>query len=358
MRAINFGAGPAMLPEEVLQKAKEELLDWHGSGMSVMEMSHRGKEFISIAENAEKTLRRVLKISQEYKVLFLQGGATLQFSVVPINLLRGKRNADYVHTGVWAEAAIKEAKRLCKVNIAASSQDRGSTYIPKQSEWKSSKDSAYLHYTANETINGTEFGFIPESEIPLVSDMSSNLLSRELEVKKFGLIYGGAQKNMGIAGLTIVIIREDLLSGAPENTPIMLDYKTHAEKESMHNTPPCFSWYISGLYFEWIVKIGLKEIEKRNSRKADILYKAIDTSEGFYKNPIEKDSRSRMNVIFHLKNGNLEDMFSEEAKKAGLAGLKGHRSVGGMRTSLYNAVTEEHVKKLASFMEEFQEKNS
>ncbi|MEW6714080.1 MAG: 3-phosphoserine/phosphohydroxythreonine transaminase [Nitrospirota bacterium] len=357
-RVYNFSAGPAMLPEEVLKQAASEMTDWRGSGMSVMEMSHRGKEYISIAKKAEADLRETMEIPDNYKVLFLQGGASSQFAMIPMNLLRGRNTADYINTGQWSKKAIAEAKRYCNVNVAATSEASNFTTVPPKSEWKLNPDAAYVHYTPNETIGGVEFDSIPDTgNVPLIADMSSTILSRPIDVSKFGLIYAGAQKNIGPAGLTIVIIREDLIGDPLSGTPVMFSYKTHAENESMYNTPPTYAWYIAGLVFEWIKnRGGLDAIAKINKRKADKLYAAIDKS-GFYKNPVDKNYRSWMNIPFTLKNSELDSKFLEEAKVAGLVALKGHRSVGGMRASIYNAMPEEGVDKLIALMEEFQKKN-
>jgi len=357
-RVFNFSAGPAMLPEEVLQQAASEMTDWRGSGMSVMEMSHRGKEFVAIAEKAEADLREIMKIPGNYKVLFLQGGATSQFAMVPMNLLRGKKTADYINTGQWSKKAIAEAKRYCNVNVVATSEADNFTTIPPQSAWKLDPDAAYVHYTPNETIGGVEFHYIPEvGNVPLVADMSSTILSRPVDVSKFGLIYAGAQKNIGPAGLTIVIIREDLIGEPNPGTPLMLSYKTHADNGSMYNTPPTYAWYIAGLVFELIKrKGGLEAMAETNKRKADKLYAAIDKS-GFYKNPVDKKCRSWMNVPFILKDPELDKKFIEETKKAGFVALKGHRSVGGMRASIYNAMPEKGVDALIAFMQEFEKKN-
>jgi phosphoserine aminotransferase len=357
-RVFNFSAGPAVLPEAVLRKAAGEMLDWQGFGMSVMEMSHRGKEFISIAEKAEADLRELMAIPESYRVLFLQGGATLQFDMIPLNLLGGKASADYVNTGEWAKKAIKEAKFFCKPNIAASAEDKNFTYAPAQSEWKLDRDAAYVHYTANETIGGVEFHWTPETgDVPLVCDMSSNILSRPIDVSRYGLIYAGAQKNIGPAGLTIVIIREDLLGKGDPKPATMLDYKVHAENASMLNTPPTYAIYIAGLVFEWLKgEGGLAGIEKRNIEKAKLLYDFLDSS-SFYANPVRKGDRSRMNVPFTLKDPGLDEEFLKGAKKAGMIQLKGHRSVGGMRASIYNAMPIEGVKALVEYMKEFEVKH-
>jgi len=356
-RIFNFSAGPAMLPLEVLQQAAQEMADWRGSGMSVMEMSHRGKEFISIAEKAEADLRELMSIPLTYKVLFLQGGASSQFAMVPMNLLQGKETADYLNTGQWSKKAISEAKRFCTVNVAATSEASKFTTIPQRSEWKLNPDAAYVHYTPNETIGGVEFQTIPDVEkVPLIADMSSNILSRPIDVSKFGLIYAGAQKNIGPAGLTIVIIREDLIGEALQGTPLIFSYKTHADNGSMYNTPPTYAWYIAGLVFDWIKKKGgLEAMASINKRKANKLYTAIDRS-AFYKNPVDSAFRSWMNVPFTLATPELDSKFIEESKKAGLVALKGHRSVGGMRASIYNAMPDEGVDALIAFMQEFERK--
>ncbi|HID80815.1 MAG TPA: 3-phosphoserine/phosphohydroxythreonine transaminase [Chromatiales bacterium] len=357
-RKYNFSAGPAALPEAVLQQAKEEILDWQGSGMSVMEMSHRGKEFMSIAETAEQDLRELLSIPDNYKVLFLQGGASAQFAMAPMNLLRGKNKADYINTGAWSKKAIVEAGRYCEVNVAATSEAEKFSTVPEQSTWHLSSDAAYLHYTPNETIGGVEFPFIPETgDIPLVADMSSTILSRPLDVSKYGVIYAGAQKNIGPAGLTIVIVRDDLIGETLPGTPAMFDYKIHADTGSMYNTPPTYGWYLAGLVFKWLkTQGGLQGIAEINQRKADKLYNAIDQSD-FYANPVDPACRSWMNVPFTLANPDLDKIFLEQAAEQGLVTLKGHRSVGGMRASIYNAMPEEGVDALISFMAEFERKN-
>jgi phosphoserine aminotransferase len=355
MHIYNFSAGPAVLPAEVLAHARDEMLDWHASGMSVMEMSHRGKEFISIAADAEKDLRGLLAIPAGYKVLFLQGGATAQFAMIPMNLLRDRTKADYIHTGEWAKKAIGEAGKFCHVNIAASSADREFTYAPKQSAWKLDAAAAYVHYTGNETIGGVEFHWIPQTgAVPLVCDLSSSLLSRPLDVSRFGLIYAGAQKNIGPAGLTIVIVRDDLIGHAPPGTPSMFDYKVQADNDSMYNTPPTYAIYIAGLVFRWLKhQGGLPGMEKINIEKAALLYDVLDV-DGFYRSPVAKDDRSRMNVPFTLRDAALDDEFLKDAAKHGLIQLKGHRSVGGMRASIYNAMPVEGVKVLVDFMREFE----
>ena len=357
-RIFNFSAGPAVLPAEVLKQARNEILNWHDSGMSIMEMSHRGKEFTSVVQKTEADLRKLASIPENYKVLFLSGGTTSQFSMVPMNLLRKKKNADYINTGMWSKKAIKEAQRYCHVNIAASSEDSGYTYAPTQDRWTPDLNAAYVHYTPNETIGGVEFNWIPdltysENNIPLVADMSSNILSRPLDVTKYGLIYAGAQKNIGPAGLTIVIVREDLLGETIQNTPSVFNYKIHADNFSMYNTPPTYAIYITGLVLEWLNKKGgLEEIEKINISKAALLYDLIDTTD-FYHCSVAKSDRSRMNVPFALKNTDLDAEFLKQAQDHGLTQLRGHRAVGGMRASIYNAMPIEGVLALVSFMKEF-----
>jgi len=354
-RIFNFSAGPAMLPAEVLSRAGDEMLDWHGSGTGVMEMSHRGKEFMSIAAEAERDLRELLSIPAGYKVLFLQGGATLQFAQVPMNLLRGKGKADYVVTGEWSKKAVKEAKSYCDVAIAASSEDRSFTYAPKK--WNVRKDAAYVHYCSNETIGGVEFHEVPSSEIPLVADASSHFLSRPLDVSKLGLIYAGAQKNAGPAGLTFVIVREDLIGQAQKGTPSVMDYKLQADADSMLNTPATYAMYIAGLVFKWLKSLGgVAEIEKRNIAKARLLYDYLDASQ-FFRNPVAKEDRSRMNVPFTLKDPKLDEEFLKGAAKNGMVQLKGHRSVGGMRASIYNAMPIEGVQRLVDYMRDFERKH-
>jgi phosphoserine aminotransferase len=353
-RVFNFSAGPGTLPEEVLLQAADELLDWHGSGQSVMEMSHRGKNFVSIAEAAEADLRKLLEVPDGYHVLFLQGGASLQFEMIPMNLIQGRAVSDYILTGEWAKKAVNAAKGLADVNVAASAEDRSFTYVPAPSQWQLSTNAAYVHYTANETIGGVEFGWIPDvGDVPLVSDMSSNLLSRPLDVSRLGLIYAGAQKNIGPAGLTLVIVREDLIGIGEPAPPAMLDYATHAKARSLYNTPPTFAVYVAGLVFRWLVENGgLAAAEQRNIAKAKLLYDFIDSSE-FYLNPVNKADRSRMNVPFRLAEPALDADFLAGAAKHDLVELKGHRSVGGMRASLYNAMPIEGVQALVNYMSEF-----
>jgi phosphoserine aminotransferase len=356
-RIFNFSAGPAVLPEEVLSRAGDEMLDWRGTGMCVMEMSHRGKEFMSIAAEAEKDLRELLAVPQNYKVLFLQGGATLQFAQIPMNLLAGKGKADYVVTGEWSKKAVKEAQAYCDVHVAASSEDKGFTYFPSQKDFQIRNDAAYLHYCSNETIGGVEAHWIPQSPIPLVADASSHILSRPLDVSKFGLIYAGAQKNIGPAGLTIVIVREDLTGKAQKGTPSVMDYRQQAAADSMLNTPATYAMYIAGLVFKWLkTQGGLAEVEKHNIAKSRLLYDYLDGS-SFYKNSVDKKDRSRMNVPFTLKNSDLDAEFLKGAEARGMVQLKGHRSVGGMRASIYNAMPVQGVQALVAYMKEFEAKH-
>jgi phosphoserine aminotransferase len=354
-RIYNFSAGPAVLPREVLEQARDELVNWQGCGMSVMEMSHRGKEYMGIQAQAEADLRELMDIPANYKVLFLQGGASSQFAMVPLNLLQGKSTADYLNTGAWSKKAIKEAKRYCDVNVVASSEDRNFSYAPAQAQWKLNKDAAYVHYTPNETIGGVEIFWTPETgDVPLVADMSSTILSRPMDVSRYGLIYAGAQKNIGPAGVTVVIVREDLLGQAAPATPTMFDYKTQADNESMYNTPPTYGIYVAGLVFKWLKdKGGLTEMEKINIAKSGLLYDYLDAT-GFYDSPVAPENRSRMNVPFTLKDAALDEEFLKGAKSRGLLQLKGHRSVGGMRASIYNAMPMEGVLALVEYMKEFE----
>ena len=354
-RVYNFSAGPAALPEPVLRQAAEEMLDWHGSGMSVMEMSHRGKEFIAIAAEAEALLRELLAVPANYKVLFMQGGAIGENAIVPMNLLRGKTSIDFVDTGEWSKKSIKEAKKYATVNVAASSADTGYTTIPPRPTWKLDPNAAYVHICANETIGGVEYHATPEvGDVPLVADMSSNILSRPVDVSKYGLIYGGAQKNIGPAGLTIVIVREDLIGQALPATPSAFDYKTVADNESMYNTPPTYAIYIAGLVFRWIkAQGGLAAMAERNRAKAALLYDFLDGS-AFYRSPVAKDCRSLMNVPFKLKDEALDAAFLKGAEARGMVQLKGHRSVGGMRASIYNAMPIEGVRTLVDYMKQFE----
>ncbi len=355
-RVFNFSAGPAVLPEEVLEQARDEMLEWHGAGMSVMEMSHRGKDFMAIAAAAEADVRELLAIPDNYKVLFLQGGASSQFAMVPMNLLGSGGKADYLKTGSWSKKAIAEAKRYGEVKVAGSGERDGKFIgVPAQDQLALSADAAYVHYTPNETIEGVEFPYVPlTAGKPLVADMSSTILSRPLEVAKFGVIYAGAQKNIGPAGLTLVIIRDDLIGKPLSGTPTMFDYATHAENESMYNTPPTYGWYLAGLVFQWLKRQGgLAGMAAINERKAKALYAAIDDS-AFYANPVDPACRSWMNVPFTLADPNLDEAFLKEASAAGLKTLKGHRSVGGMRASIYNAMPEAGVQMLIEFMAEFE----
>jgi phosphoserine aminotransferase len=356
-RVFNFSAGPAALPAEVLEQLRDEMLEWRSSGMSVMEMSHRGKDFVGIAERAEADLRELLGVPANYKVLFLQGGATGQFAAIPLNLTTPGATADYVNTGAWSKKAISEAKRYCKVNVAADAGGHYST-VPARDTWQLTAGAAYVHYTPNETIGGVEFPFIPDvGDVPLVADLSSTILSRPLDVSRFGVIYAGAQKNIGPAGLVVVIVREDLLGRARPDTPTVFDWKAMAADGSMLNTPATYSWYVAGAVFQWIKRQGgLAGMERLNRAKAERLYAAIDGS-GFYQNPVAKDCRSWMNVPFTLPSESLDKPFLEGAKAAGLVALAGHRSVGGMRASLYNAMPMAGVEALVAYMVEFQRKH-
>ena len=355
-RIFNFSAGPATLPEGVLTQVKEELMDWRGSGMSVMEMSHRGKEFMSIAAEAETDLRELLEVPANYKVLFMQGGATGQFSFIPMNLLRGKTSADYLVTGSWGKKAVKAAASYCTANVAAKADPF--THVPALSDWKLNDSAAYVHYTPNETIEGVEFHTTPETNgVPLVGDFSSNFLSRPIEVSKHGLLYAGAQKNAGPAGIAFIVVRDDLIGQTHAACPDIFDYAQVAEADSMLNTPPTFAWYVSGLVFKWLKNLGgLQAIEEINIRKSAALYNYID-SEDFYTNPVNVADRSRMNVTFTLPNADLDKAFLAGAEAAQLSGLKGHRSVGGMRASIYNAMPEAGVAALIDYMKDFVKKN-
>jgi phosphoserine aminotransferase len=354
-RVFNFSAGPAVLPEDVLSQAAAEMLDWHGSGMGVMEMSHRGPEFISIADQAETDLRSLVGIPSNYKVLFLQGGASLQFAMVPMNLLGGKRSADYVNTGEWSKKAISEAGKLCAVNVAASAEDANFTYVPERSAWKLDPDAAYVHVCTNETIGGVEFHWVPDTgSVPLVADMSSHILSRPIDVTKYGLIYAGAQKNIGPAGLTLVIVREDLLERAPKGIASMLHYQAQAAAQSMLNTPATYAIYIAGLVFKWLQRQGgLAAIERQNVAKSGLLYEYLGDST-LFRSPVRAADRSRMNVPFTLRDTALDAPFLKGAEERGMIQLKGHRSVGGMRASIYNAMPLEGVQRLVAYMREFE----
>ena len=355
MRVFNFSAGPAALPEPVLRRAAEEMLDWHGSGMSVMEMSHRGKEFVSIAQKAEADFRALLAVPDNYKVLFLQGGALAMNALIPMNLLGNKTSADYVNTGEWSKKSIQEAGKYCRANVIASSADRKFTYVPPQSSWTPDPDAAYLHVCTNETIGGVEYFWVPEAgDVPLVADMSSHILSRPIDVSRYGVIYGGAQKNIGPAGLTFAIVRDDLLDRALPVTPSVFHWKEQAAADSMLNTPPTYGIYIAGLVFDWLLEQGgLAAIEQHNIVKAQLLYDALDGSD-FYASPVERDCRSRMNVPFFLADERLNDAFLKGAQENGLVQLKGHRVVGGMRASIYNAMPLEGVQALVAYMKEFE----
>lgn len=357
-RVFNFSAGPSVLPLEVMEKAANELTNYQGCGMSVMEMSHRSKEFEEIIKEAESLLREIMAIPENYKVLFLQGGASLQFAMVPINLFRNSKKADFIISGQWAKKAASEAKKFGTVNVLASSEESIFTYVPKVDKASYSKDADYFHITTNNTIYGTKFSYIPETgDVPLVADMSSNILSEEYDVSKFGLIYAGAQKNIGPSGLAVVIIRDDLIGHAPSGTPSMLDYKIHAENASMYNTPPTFGIYMAKLMFEWVKKHGgVKEIQKQNEYKAGLLYDTIDNS-SLFRCPVEKEDRSIMNVVFVTGSEELDKKFISEAKKSGLVNLGGHRTVGGMRASIYNAMPVEGVQALVDFMKKFELEN-
>ena len=353
-QTYNFSAGPAMLPKEVLLKIQSELVEYEKSKASVMEISHRGVDFMEAAEKSENDFRELLDIPNNYKVLFLQGGASAQFSMVPINLLRGGSKANYANTGHWSVKAIAEAKRYCNVNICTDGTDNNFTDIEEFENWSIDEEASYLHYTPNETIAGLEFDYIPEVEMPIAADMSSTILSRPIDVSKYGVIYAGAQKNIGPSGLTIVIVREDLIGDVVKGQPKLFDYSTQANNDSMFNTPATFPWYAAGRVFEWLKEQGgLKAMQKINKTKAETLYKAIDNSD-FYSNPVSIKYRSWMNVPFLLADENLNSKFLEQSKDAGLLALKGHRSVGGMRASIYNAMPQEGVDALISFMNDFE----
>ncbi len=358
-RAYNFSAGPAVLPEPVLLKAREELTDYHNSGMSVMEMSHRSKEFTAIIEGAEANLRKLMNIPQDYKVLFLQGGASSQFAMVPLNLFSSRKKADYVNTGQWSKKAISEAKRYGNIHVVASSDDKTFTYIPELKKEMFDPEADYVHITTNNTIYGTTYPVLPETgNVPLVADMSSNILGQVYDVSKFGLIYAGAQKNIGPAGLTIVIIRESLLGHALDITPTMFNYSIHAENKSLYNTPSCFAIYMAGLVFEWVLDLGgVAAMEKINREKASLLYHFLDNSK-LFRSTVKDPFRSIMNVPFVLPSDELNDKFIKEATTQGLKTLKGHRTVGGMRASIYNAMPREGVAKLVEFMGKFEKENS
>ena len=359
-RVFNFSAGPAAIPDEVLIQAQTELLDFRGTGMSVMEMSHRGKAFMEVAAEVENDFRELLAIPVNYKILFLQGGGKGEFSLVPLNLLRGKLVADYVNTGHWSAGAIKEAGKYCTVNVIASSDDKKFTYVPKQTVWRPNKDAAFRHICSNETIHGVEYFWTPtfDDNVPLVTDASSHILSRPMDIAKYGCIYGGAQKNIGPSGLTFVIVREDLLGGAHPFTPSVFDYTQQAANGWMLNTPPTFAVYLAGLTFKWLKKQGgLAGIEKLNIEKAKVLYECIDNSQAFYRNDVAVEDRSRMNVPFFLRDESLNAKFLDGAQATGLAGLKGHKVIGGMRASIYNAMPLAGVEALTEYMQEFAKRN-
>ncbi|MBK7250851.1 MAG: 3-phosphoserine/phosphohydroxythreonine transaminase [Gammaproteobacteria bacterium] len=358
MRVFNFAAGPATLPLEVLEQARDEMTDWRGGGMSVMEISHRSKAFVALARDAETDLRELLAIPANYKVLFLQGGASAQFAAIPMNLAGPEATADYVNTGAWSKKAIGEAKRFLRVNVAADEGDSNYSTVPAAEGLRLTPGAAYVHYTPNETIGGVEFPYVPETRgVPLVADMSSTILSRPIDVSKYGLIYAGAQKNIGPSGLCVVIVREDLIGRARAGTPLVWDYKAMADDGSMLNTPPTFAWYIAGLVFKWLKRQGgLGAMAERNRAKAVRLYRAIDES-GWYANPVAKPGRSWMNVPFTVPDPALEKTFLAEAGAAGLTNLEGHRSVGGMRASIYNAMPPAGVEALVAFMTDFQRRH-
>ena len=357
-RVYNFSAGPAAIPDAVVARIRSDIPDWNRTGMSIMEVSHRSKKFVGVAERAKQDLRDLLLVPDDYSILFAQGGATMQFSMVPLNLASKGDPVDYVLTGSWSRKAILEASKYCNVNVVADSTDSGFTYVPEEASWKRSENAAYLHYCANETIAGVEFPFIPDSaDAPLVSDMSSTILSRPLDISSFGLIYACAQKNIGPAGLTVVLIRKDLINGTRSNVPHLLDYSIYDRSDSMSNTPPVFSLYVAGLVFEYLKEQGgLEIIGEKNEKKAKKLYSAIDNS-SFYSNPVERDFRSLTNIPFVLDDISLDSKFLEGAACAGLANLKGHRTAGGMRASIYNAMPEDGIDTLVSFMREFERIN-
>ena len=358
-RVYNFSAGPAALPEAVLKQVQPELLQWNGAGASVMEVSHRGKPFMQTAAEAEQDLRELMSIPNNYKVLFLQGGATMQFSAIPLNLGFLGNKADYAHTGHWGKKAINDARRFIDVNVVCDTSETSYQHVPAESEWALSDDAAYLHITPNETIAGVEFDWLPKTEVPICADLSSTILSRPINVSDYGVIYAGAQKNIGPAGVTIVIVRDDLIGHFPDNAPRLLDYQVMAESDSMNNTPPTFAWYLAGKVFKWLKQQGgLEAMAVKNKAKADLLYQYIDQSGGFYTNPVAADSRSLMNVTFIMENPDLDTLFLSESHEAGLHALKGHRSVGGMRASIYNAMPIEGVQALIDFMDDFKTRNA
>ncbi len=358
-RIYNFSAGPAALPEAVLKEVQNEMLEWNGAGASVMEVSHRGKPFMETAAQAEQDLRDLMGIPDNYKVLFLQGGATAQFSAIPLNLKFLGDKADYAHTGHWSKKAIADAKRFVDVNVVCDTSEEAYKHVPNAVDWNLSDDAAYVHITPNETIAGVEFDWLPETDKPICADLSSTILSRPIDVSKYGIIYAGAQKNIGPAGLTIVIVRDDLVGNFPGDMPRLMDYQVMAESDSMNNTPPTFAWYLAGKVFAWLkANGGVEKMAKMNKTKADKLYGYIDSSEGFYTNPIAIENRSWMNVPFILADDNLDAAFLEQSHAAGLHALKGHRSVGGMRASIYNAMGMDGIDALIDFMKSFRAANS
>lgn len=358
-RVYNFSAGPAILPEEVLKEAQKELYSFKGQGMSVLEMSHRSKTYDNIIKEAETDLRKLLNIGDDYSVLFLQGGATMQFSMVPLNIMPPKNKADYIVTGAWSQKAVKEAKRVGSVNIAASTEEEGFTRIPKGDELKLDPDASYVHFTSNNTIYGTQFKAEPNvGDVPLVCDTSSDMLHKNFDINKYSLIYAGAQKNMGPSGCTLVILKKSLLDRSPDDLHTYLNYNTHVAKDSLYNTPPSFSIYIMGLVYKWLLDLGgLDKMHEMNLEKANILYDYIDDSDGFYKGTAAKEDRSLMNVTFRLPNEELDKKLIAEAGENGFSGLKGHRSVGGLRASIYNAFPKKGVEDLVQFMKDFKAKN-
>jgi len=356
-RAYNFGAGPAVLPVEVLEQAKNEMLDYNGSGMSIMESSHRGKEYEAIHNEAIANIKKLLGVGDDHVVLFLQGGASMQFAMVPMNLLGAGQTADYANSGEWASKAIKEAKKIGKVNVIADCGKEIPTRVPRLNELKFTPGAAYVHITSNETISGAQWKVFPKTDVPLVADMSSDILSRPFDAKQFGLIYAGAQKNLGPSGFAVVVMRKDLAARAPETLPTMLQYRTHVDNNSLYNTPPCFGIYILALVTRWVLKMGADNLYRQNVEKAAKIYQAIDSSGGYYKGTAVKECRSDMNITWRMPSEELEAKFIAEASKAKLKGLKGHRSVGGLRASIYNAFPLDGIDALVSFMKEFQKKN-
>lgn len=358
-RAFNFSAGPAMLPEAVLRQAQEEMLDWHGAGASIVEMSHRGPEFMAVASEAEADLRRLLDIPDDYAVLFLPGGATTQQALVPLNFASAGQRADYVLTGHWGKTAVKQATPYVSVNIAASSEENAFRDIPPRDAWRLSGDAAYVHITANETIHGVEYRDIPDTgDVPLVADFSSSIASEPLDVRRFGVIYAGAQKNLGPVGIAVVIVRRDLLERSGQSRADIFDYRSHAARDSMLNTPPTWNWYLAGLVFKWMLaEGGVVEFARRNAAKAALVYAAIDASGGFYRNEVAASARSRMNIPFFLPDAEMDARFVAEAKAAGLLALKGHKAVGGIRASLYNAMPVAGAEALVAFMADFQQRH-